>query len=140
VNGLSALLAGAIFGFGLALSGMTDTNKVLGFLDVTGDWRPALAFVMGSAVLVTLIGFRLVLKRSRPLFAPAFSLPGRRSIDAKLLSGAAVFGLGWGLYGYCPGPALTSLVYGRADTVLFVAAMALGMALTARIGGRRDAA
>ena len=75
MNGLSALLAGVIFGFGLALSGMTDTNRVLGFLDVTGDWRPALAFVMGSAVLVTLIGFRLVLKRSRPFFAPAFSLP-----------------------------------------------------------------
>lgn len=140
MNGLSALLAGAIFGFGLALSGMTDTNRVLGFLDVTGDWRPALAFVMGSAVLVTLIGFRLVLKRPRPFFAPAFSLPGRRTVDAKLLGGAAVFGLGWGLYGYCPGPALTSLVYGRTDTVLFVVAMALGMALASRTGGRGGAA
>lgn len=139
MNGVSALLAGAIFGFGLAFSGMTDTNKVLGFLDVTGDWRPALAFVMGSAVLVTLIGFRLVLRRPNPLFAPSFSLPVRRSIDAKLVGGAAVFGLGWGMYGYCPGPALTSLVYGRTDTLLFVVAMVLGMALAARTGGRRGA-
>ena len=136
MSNVTALLAGLVFGFGLALSGMTDSNKVLGFLDVTGAWQPALAFVMGSAVLVTLIGFRLVLKRAAPLFAPAFSLPRKRHIDTPLVLGAALFGIGWGIYGYCPGPALTSLIYGRPDTLYFVAAMVVGMVVGARLAPR----
>ena len=137
--GVAALLAGLVFGFGLALSGMTDTNKVLGFLDVAGAWQPTLAFVMGSAVLVTLLGFRLALRRSRPLFAERFSLPGKRVIDARLVGGAALFGAGWGLYGYCPGPALASMIYGRPDTWAFVGAMLLGMFVAARLDRPRSA-
>lgn len=133
MKNLTALLAGLLFGFGLALSGMTDTNKVLGFLDLTGAWQPTLAFVMGSAVLVTLVAFRLVLRRSRPLCDTQFHLPAKGAIDARLLAGAALFGVGWGIYGYCPGPALTALLYGRMDTVFFVAAMFLGMTLASRL-------
>jgi len=133
MNNLSALVVGLVFGFGLALSGMTDTNKVLGFLDFTGAWQPTLAFVMGGAVLVTVISFRFVLRRPRPLFDAQFHLPEKRAIDARLLTGAALFGIGWGLYGYCPGPALTSLIYGNGDTMLFVAAMLVGMALASRV-------
>lgn len=133
MKNVTALLAGLIFGFGLALSGMTDTNKVLGFLDITGAWQPALAFVMGSAVLVTLVGFRLTLRRPAPFLAPAFLLPRKHRVDAPLLAGAALFGIGWGVYGYCPGPALTSLIYGRPDTLYFVVAMIASMAISARL-------
>lgn len=132
MSNLSALLAGLLFGFGLALSGMTDTNKVLGFLDFAGAWQPALAFVMGSAVLVTLLTFRVVVRRQRPLFDTRFHLAEKRIIDGRLLIGAALFGVGWGLYGYCPGPAVTALIYGERDTLLFVAAMLAGMALASR--------
>ncbi len=133
MTGLVALLAGLVFGFGLALSGMTDTNKVLGFLDLTGAWNPALIFTMGSAVAVTLIAFRFVLRRSRPILTETFFLPTRSAIDWRLVVGAAIFGMGWGIYGYCPGPALTALVYGEADTILFVIAMVVGMGISSRI-------
>lgn len=126
---LAGLLSGLLFGLGLAVSGMTDTHRVLGFLDLFGNWQPALVFVMGSAVAVTLLGFRLVLRQRRPLFAPSFYLPTTRYIDARLIGGAALFGIGWGLYGYCPGPAVTSLVYGDAQTIYFLVAMIAGMAL-----------
>jgi uncharacterized membrane protein YedE/YeeE len=132
---LAALLAGMIFGFGLALSGMTDTNRVLGFLDLAGAWDPTLIFVIGSAVLVTLITFRFVLRRPKPFLGADFHLPGKRDIDARLLGGAALFGTGWGLYGYCPGPALTALIYAEADTLFFVVAMLAGMAVSSRIPG-----
>ena len=128
MKNLAALLCGLLFGAGLALSGMTDTARVLGFLDLFGDWIPDLAFVMGGAVCVTLVTFRFVLKR-RPLLAPEFSLPTRTDIDPRLLGGAALFGIGWGTYGYCPGPALSALVYLDTGTIVFVAAMAAGMAL-----------
>lgn len=131
---LAGLLCGVVFGFGLALSGMTDTRKVLGFLDLFGDWQPALALVMGSAVAVTLIGFRPVLRQPRPLFSPEFYLPPiTNPIDRRLLSGAALFGVGWALYGYCPGPALSALAYGQRETLLFVPAMLAGMWLAARL-------
>lgn len=133
MTAFAALIAGAIFGFGLALSGMTDTNKVLGFLDVSGAWNPTLIFVMGSAVLVTLIAFRFVLRRPHPIFARQFFLPTRRKIDGPLLAGAALFGMGWGIYGYCPGPALVALIYGESDTVFFVGAMLIGMAISTRV-------
>ena len=133
MNALAGLLAGWVFGFGLALSGMTDTNKVLGFLDIGGAWQPALAFVMGSAVLVTLLGFRAVRRMRKPLFDSGFHLPTRRSVDARLLLGAALFGTGWGIYGYCPGPAIVSLIYGEPNTVAFVVAMLAGMFLGNRV-------
>ena len=128
MKNLAALACGLLFGAGLALSGMTDTAKVLGFLDLFGDWVPDLAFVMGGAVCVTLVSFRFVLKR-RPLLAPGFTLPTRSDLDARLLAGAALFGIGWGVYGYCPGPALSALVYRDTATLVFVAAMLVGMAL-----------
>jgi uncharacterized membrane protein YedE/YeeE len=126
-NGL-ALFSGILFGFGLALSGMTDTAKVIGFLDVFGDWVPDLIFVMGGAVIVTLISFHFVLKRDRPLFHSVFELPATMAIDRKLIFGALLFGVGWGLYGYCPGPAIAALVYFQPVTLVFVLAMSLGMA------------
>ena len=133
MNALMGLLAGLLFGLGLAMSGMTDTAKVLGFLDIAGNWDPDLAFVMGGAVLVTLVSFPLVLRRSAPLLADRFQLPARRDIDVRLLSGAALFGVGWGIYGYCPGPALSALVYGDLNTLAFVLAMLAGMALANRV-------
>lgn len=132
---VAGLVGGILFGFGLALSGMTDTNRVLGFLDVAGDWQPALLLVMLSAVLVTVCGFALVRRRSEPLFGERFHLPTRTAIDAQLLGGAALFGAGWGIYGYCPGPALTALIYLQRDTVIFVAAMLVGMWLASRLQG-----
>jgi hypothetical protein len=126
-------LAGLLFGAGLAISQMVDPAKVLAFLDVgaipSGGWDPSLAFVMGGALAVAALGFRLAAARSRPLQAPVFHLPTRRDIDWRLASGAVLFGVGWGLVGYCPGPAIASLVYGLGDTVVFVVAMVAGMAL-----------
>ena len=130
---LTSLLAGLIFGFGLALSGMTDTNKVLGFLDIFGSWQPALAFVMGSAVAVTFIGYRVVMRRMRLPFGIQFHLTQTRVLDRRLLLGSALFGVGWGLYGFCPGPALSGLIFGQSDTVLFVLAMMAGMGIASRV-------
>ena len=130
---LAALLCGILFGIGLAISGMTDTAKVLGFLDLFGSWIPDLAFVMGGAVCVTLVSFRFILKRSAPLLSENFKLPGNNAIDGRLLAGAAIFGIGWGVYGYCPGPAISALVYLDVKTVIFVVAMLLGMALANRV-------
>jgi uncharacterized membrane protein YedE/YeeE len=133
MKNLVALLAGTVFGFGLAMSGMTDTAKVLGFLDLFGNWVPDLAFVMGGAVCVTLVAFRFVLKRPTPVLAKAFSLPASTVVDGRLLGGAGLFGIGWGVYGYCPGPAISALVYLDTHTFIFVAAMFAGMALAARL-------
>ena len=129
MKGLTALLCGLIFGVGLAMSGMTDTAKVIGFLDIFGQWVPDLGFVMGGAVLVTVVAFRLVLRRDNPLLADSFALPTNTAIDGQLLGGAALFGIGWGIYGYCPGPAISALVYLNTDTVIFVAAMLVGMVI-----------
>lgn len=115
------------------MSGMTDTAKVLGFLDLFGNWVPDLAFVMGGAVCVTLVAFRFVLKRERPLLSPGFSLPANNAIDGRLLGGAAIFGIGWGVYGYCPGPAISALVYLDIKTLVFVVAMLTGMALANKV-------
>ena len=130
---LAALLCGILFGIGLAISGMTDTAKVLGFLDLFGSWIPDLAFVMGGAVCVTLVSFRFILRRSAPLLSENFKLPGNNAIDGRLLAGAAIFGIGWGVYGYCPGPAISALVYLDIKTVIFVVAMLMGMALANRV-------
>lgn len=133
---LAALLAGAIFGLGLAVSGMMDPAKVVGFLDFAGDWDPTLALVMGGALLVCVPAFRLVLKRPRPVLADGFALPAKSALDARLLGGAALFGVGWGLSGFCPGPAVAALVpalvSGLAPVLVFFAAMISGMVLYAR--------
>lgn len=121
-----ALVAGVLFGLGLGISQMIDRDRVLGFLDITGDWDPTLAFVLGGAVLVTLISFRFVLKRSHPIFSKQFYLPTRQDIDRTLLIGSGLFGIGWGIAGYCPGPAITATVLGIANPFIFLAAMILG--------------
>jgi len=126
---LAALVSGSLFGAGLAVSGMINPEKVLGFLDLAGRWDPTLAFVMGGALLVALPAFRLVLRRESPLLAPRFDLPAKREVDARLILGSAVFGVGWGLGGFCPGPAVAALVTGRGAVIAFVLAMLAGMAL-----------
>jgi len=120
---VSALGAGFLFGIGLWLSGMANPRKVLGFLDVAGDWDASLMFVMGGAVVVTGIAFRFVLKREKPFFSETFHLPLKKSIDLPLVAGSAIFGVGWGIAGYCPGPALTALSTLSAESMVFVAAM-----------------
>lgn len=134
MKGLTALLCGTLFGIGLAVSGMTDTAKVLGFLDVFGSWVPDLVFVMGGAVCVTLVAFRFIMKRDRSLLGELMSLPSNTAIDGRLLAGAAIFGIGWGVYGYCPGPAISALGYLETNTAIFVVAMLVGMALANRVG------
>ncbi len=124
---LSGLAAGLLFGAGLAISGMIDPEKVLGFLDVAGAWDPSLAFVMAGGLAVTFVGYRVVLRRPAPLLEPRFQIPTRRDIDGRLVGGAALFGLGWGLVGLCPGPALSAIGLGGPSVWLFVAAMLAGM-------------
>ena len=126
---LMPLLCGLVFGMGLAMSGMTDTRVVLGFLDITGNWDPALMLVMVGALGVTIPGFWWAQKRDRPLLADEFHLPASRKIESKPLVGSVIFGIGWGLYGYCPGPALASLTALHWQPLLFVAAMSVGMYL-----------
>ncbi|KGM41768.1 hypothetical protein JY96_01125 [Aquabacterium sp. NJ1] len=123
---LTCLIAGALFGLGLAVAQMTNPLKVQNFLDVAGDWDPSLAFVMGSAVLITLVMFRVVLKRTSPLLGDRFHLPTLLKVDRQLLIGAALFGMGWGMTGYCPAPALATLLSGNGEVLLFVPAMLLG--------------
>ena len=123
---LTAWLAGLLFGFGLALSRMSDPRVVLGFLDVAGAFDPTLLFVLAGAVGVTTVAFRLVLRRPRPVLDERFHLPQSRTIDRRLVLGAALFGLGWGLAGYCPGPALVALGGGLREALYFVPAMLLG--------------
>ena len=134
MKGIVALLCGLVFGVGLAASGMTDTAKVLGFLDLFGQWVPDLAFVMGGAVCVTLVAFRFIVNRDRSLLGEVMSLPKNTAIDGRLLAGAAIFGIGWGVYGYCPGPAISALGYLETNTAIFVVAMLVGMALANRVG------
>ena len=131
-----ALFAGILFGLGLTLSGMSDPAKVLGFLNIAGDWVPDLIFVLGGAVVVTLIFTPLVVKRARPLVADSFSLPTTKTLDKRLVSGAVLFGVGWGLSGYCPGPAVVSLLYGYESTIVFCLAMLAGMSIEGRISKR----
>lgn len=124
---LSGLAAGLVFGIGLVMSGMVDPAKVMNFLDIAGAWDPSLAFVMGAAVLVTSVGYRLAMGQGKPLFEDKFFIPTSTDLDLRLVGGAALFGVGWGLAGFCPGPALTSLLMGSEGVVVFVAAMIAGM-------------
>ena len=128
---LSAFGAGLIFGIGLIVSGMTDPGKVIGFLDIAGNWDPSLAFVMGGAILVGVFAFAVARRRTQSFLGGAMQLPDRRDVDARLVAGSALFGIGWGLAGFCPGPALVSLASGQEKAALFVAAMLAGMAIHA---------
>jgi uncharacterized protein len=124
---LTALVSGLLFGAGLTISGMLNPAKVLNFLDLAGTFDATLLFVLGGAVVTTFIGYRLVLARAEPLFAERFQLPTRSDIDGRLVAGAAIFGVGWGLSGFCPGPALAAVVSLRLEPFVFIAAMAVGM-------------
>ena len=123
---LVALLAGVLFGLGLGLSQMIDRDRVLGFLDVAGTWDPTLLFVLGGAVTVTVIAFRFVLRMPQPILADIFRLPARTDIDRPLIIGAAIFGLGWGIAGYCPGPGIVALILGVWNPLFFMVAFLVG--------------
>lgn len=126
---LASLACGLLFGAGLALSGMINPAKVLNFLDFAGTWDPTLAFVMGGALIVAVPGFTVVRRRGTPLLTGRLHLPDRRDLDIRLIGGAILFGLGWGLAGFCPGPALAALSTGTGMAVVFVIARLAGMAL-----------
>ena len=125
---LTALATGLIFGLGLILSGMTDPSKVIGFLDLTGQWDPSLAFVMGGAILVGLVAFQFAKGREKSLLGDLMRLPTARQVDRRLVLGSLAFGIGWGLAGYCPGPALVAVAQGGIQPLIFMAAMLAGMA------------
>ncbi|KAB2955800.1 MAG: YeeE/YedE family protein [Rhizobiaceae bacterium] len=125
---LSAFLIGGLFGLGIVIAGMANPAKVLNFFDIAGTWDPSLAFVMGGGLTVAFVGYRLVFgRRDRPVLEPFFDLPKQRRIDAELVSGAAVFGIGWGIAGFCPGGAVPALGLGYSETVVFLAAMVAGI-------------
>ena len=133
----SALAAGLLFGLGLAISQMVNPEKVLDFLDVSGNWDPSLALVMAGAVGVAMLAFRFVLKRKQPLFDDEFHLPRLTKVDRRLLVGSAIFGLGWGIGGYCPGPGIAALSAGSVEALVFVAGMAVGSAMYRRLAAPR---
>lgn len=130
-NTFIAFACGLIFALGLGLSGMTQPGKVTAFLDFTGAWDPTLLFVMGGAVGLYALGYRWIRRRGRPLWSEEFKLPAAQTIDRRLLMGAALFGIGWGLSGFCPGPVIVSAVTGRSDVFLFLIGLVSGMALFA---------
>lgn len=125
----SAAIAGLLFGLGLIVSGMTDPSKVQGFLDLAGSWNPSLALVMAGAISVGMLAFTVARRRSKSLLGASMQLPTTRAIDRRLVGGSVLFGIGWGLAGYCPGPALASLATGGIKPMLFTVAMLSGMGL-----------
>ena len=127
-----ALLTGILFGVSLGISQMINPEKVLAFLDIAGDWDPSLALVMGGAVGVTLLTFRHILRLPTPLFGSRFEIPGNDAIDAPLLTRAVIFGIGWGISGYCPGPAIASLTIGSLEPPIFILAFIVGNFLAIR--------
>ncbi|CAM3036441.1 YeeE/YedE family protein [Vibrio mytili] len=137
---MSALLSGVLFGMGMAVSGMIDPAKVIGFLDITGQWDPSLAFVMGGALAVFMPSYFFVIKpRKQSVSGEEYCIPSKSNIDVRLLSGAAIFGLGWGLAGICPGPALASLALGNVSIVLFFLSMLAGSLLMKIVLSNQDA-
>jgi uncharacterized membrane protein YedE/YeeE len=135
---LPGLFVGLLFGAGLALSGMINPARVLGFLDVAGTWDPTLAFVLAGALLPSTLSYALVRRMKRPVMADEFCIPQNRTIESRLLAGAAMFGIGWGLVGLCPGPAIAGMVFGKWEIWLFVAAMIAGMWLQRLYADLRD--
>jgi uncharacterized membrane protein YedE/YeeE len=131
---LTSFIAGVVFALGLGISGMTRPVKVIGFLDFFGSWDPSLAFVMIGAICVYYVAYRWSRKMAAPLLSARFSMPSRRDLDARLVLGATIFGAGWGLGGFCPGPAITSLASGAIPVMLFVVAMGLGIGVHAAGG------
>jgi len=139
---ITAAAAGLVFGLGILISGMANPAKVLNFFDVAGTWDPSLAFVMGGALITTFIGYRVVLARRSPLLAERFHLPTRSDIDVPLIAGSAIFGVGWGIAGFCPGGALPAVTTGNTAVLTFVAALLAGMIavrLLRSVSGRRIA-
>ena len=135
-----ALFTGLVFGTGIAISGMMNPAKVFNFFDVAGTWDPSLAFVMGGAVVITFIGYRLVWRRNAPLFGGRFQIPTSNAIDARLIGGSAIFGIGWGIAGFCPGAAIPALGTGRWEVVLFLAAVTAGFYLRRLIAATQTSA
>ena len=121
-----SLISGVLFGFGLAISNMINPAKIAGFLDITGNWDPSLAFVMGGAVFVTAVTFRVILNRPAPMFANKFELPSKVDLDGKLIFGAAIFGIGWAVSGLCPGPAISSIIFLDENLLIFISTLLLG--------------
>ncbi|WP_374763631.1 DUF6691 family protein [Yunchengibacter salinarum] len=137
---LFALVSGLIFGLGLALSGMANPEKVIGFLDITGRWDPSLVMVMVGGILVSLVGYRLAFRQQAPLCAARFDIPTKRGIDPQLIIGAGLFGVGWGLVGLCPGPAWTMLATQPREALLFITMMLVGLFVTDKYASpRREA-
>ncbi|TMG76657.1 MAG: YeeE/YedE family protein [Betaproteobacteria bacterium] len=134
----SALAAGLLFGLGLAISQMVNPRKVLDFLDVAGNWDPSLVLVLGGAVGVAMLAFRFVLKRRQPIFDGEFHLPKTTKVDRRLLVGSAIFGVGWGIGGYCPGPGIAALSAASVEALVFVAGLAFGSFLYQRFAAPRD--
>jgi uncharacterized membrane protein YedE/YeeE len=137
VKSVASFLCGVVFALGLGISGMTRPLKVIGFLDFTGRWDASLAFVMLGAIAVYFIAYRWIRNQPAPLMSDQFSVPQRTDIDRNLIAGAAVFGAGWGLGGFCPGPAIASLASGALPVIVFVSAMALGMYFQGMAGGQK---
>lgn len=133
---ISALVLGGIFGLGIAISGMANPAKIFNFFDVFGPWDPSLAFVMGGGLAVAFVGYRLIFRTRRtPILEPAFSLPAKREIDGELIGGAAIFGVGWGIAGFCPGGAIPALGLGHSETFIFLAAMIAGIVVARLLRG-----
>ena len=133
-----ALVSGTLFGAGLAVSGMTNPSKVLNFLDLSGQWDPSLALVMASAIPVATLTFNLARRRQKPVFEPKFVLPQNTKLDMRLVAGSALFGLGWGLGGYCPGPAVASLGNPSLPLFAFLAAMTVGLLVSGKLAASLD--
>jgi uncharacterized membrane protein YedE/YeeE len=133
---LATYCIGLIFGLGIMLSGMANPAKVINFFDVFGTWDPSLMFVMGGAVVTTFIGYRLVLARKEPLFEARFKLPTSTNIDLRLVGGAAVFGIGWGIAGFCPGGAIPAIGTGRLEVLVFMAGLIVGLIATRMVLAR----
>lgn len=139
LRNLGALASGVVFGLGLSLAQMTNPDKVLNFLDLAGAWDPSLLLVLGGAVVLSTLGFRWVMRRGAPLWDSAWHLPLSQAIDRPLLLGSALFGIGWGLAGYCPGPAIASLGFGNAEALWVVPSIVAGAALQRWSHGRQRA-
>ena len=136
---LFSMLAGMIFGAGLTLSDMVNPARILNFLDVAGSWDPTLIFVMAGGFAVTMLGYKIVFRRKSPLFGDKFNLPIQQQVDLPLVGGAALFGVGWGLAGICPGPALTDIAVFEPKVFLYIAAMLVGMIVARTFQGRNSA-